>query len=106
MDAEMNRMCYYGASYMLKTGWTDENPARRFWGCGNYGKWVKGCRFFCWCDPPVNVRSKITIGLRRRVAAMEKEKKKEFWEFWPLVLCFLWALFWKKPSLNCKKFAS
>ncbi|KAL4383074.1 hypothetical protein GQ457_15G009240 [Hibiscus cannabinus] len=78
MDAEMDRVYYCGASSTLKTCWTDENPGKRFWGCGNYGKEIRGCKFFCWYDPPVNARSKVVIvGLRRRVAAMEKERKKE-----------------------------
>ncbi|KAL4353713.1 hypothetical protein GQ457_06G000700 [Hibiscus cannabinus] len=78
MDAEMDCVCYCGASSTLKTGWTDENLGRRFWGCGNYGKWIRGCKFFCWYDPPVNARSKVVIvGLHRRVASMEKERKKE-----------------------------
>ncbi|KAK8491072.1 hypothetical protein V6N11_047116 [Hibiscus sabdariffa] len=53
MDAEMNRVCYCGASSTLKTGWTDENPGRRFWGCGNYGK---GCGL-------VNLRVELAVGL-------------------------------------------
>ncbi|KAL4367135.1 hypothetical protein GQ457_05G029200 [Hibiscus cannabinus] len=78
MVAEMKCVGYCRASSTLKSGWTYENPCRRFWGCGNYRKWVRGCKFFCWYDLPVNARSKVVIvGLRRMVADMEKERKKE-----------------------------
>ncbi|KAL4342071.1 hypothetical protein GQ457_08G022970 [Hibiscus cannabinus] len=77
MEVEsLDRVCNCGARSTLTTGWTDENPGRRFWGCGNYGKGLKTCRFFVWYDPPVQNRSRsVIVGLLRKVSAMEREKK-------------------------------
>ncbi|KAL4339875.1 hypothetical protein GQ457_08G017930 [Hibiscus cannabinus] len=84
MDAEMDCLCYCGASSTLKTG-------RIFLGCGNYGKGIRGCKFFCWYDPPMNARSKfVIVGFRRRVVTMEKETKerKKFGNFGPCCCVF------------------
>ncbi|KAL4369281.1 hypothetical protein GQ457_05G030120 [Hibiscus cannabinus] len=74
MDAEMSHMCFCEASSTLKTCWTDENPSRIFWVVEIMENMLETVILFCWHGPPVNVRSKVVIvGLRRKVAAMEKE---------------------------------
>lgn len=39
----------------MKISWSEENPRRRFHGCGNYNLGKHYCNFFfIWHDPPTN----------------------------------------------------
>ena len=43
-----NFYCFCGVPAPLMRSWTDDNPGRRFVGCGNYK--MKPCKFFDWVD--------------------------------------------------------
>jgi len=65
-----------GVDSPLVTSWTDENPGRRFHGCGRF--FVKRkCNFFLWYDPEVPDRQKKIIRtlLRRNDELKKKEKR-------------------------------
>ncbi|KAJ1382624.1 Zinc finger, GRF-type [Sesbania bispinosa] len=51
-----NKFCTCGVNCKLQTSWTEKNPGRRFFGCGNYGS-VEACNFFSWYDPPTSERA-------------------------------------------------
>jgi len=70
-----NLVCYCGVDSPLVTSWTDENPGRRFHGCGKYWQRRK-CSFFRWFDPEVPERQKKIIRglLKKNVALKNKEK--------------------------------
>jgi len=55
--AKSRLVCYCGVESPLVTAWTDENPGRRFHGCGKYFQRRK-CSFFRWFDPEVPERQK------------------------------------------------
>ncbi|KAL4352203.1 hypothetical protein GQ457_06G008640 [Hibiscus cannabinus] len=76
MDSEMNRVCYCRVRSKLTMSWTYEIPA-------------------------VTERSKgVIIGLLKKMLQWSKrERMKEFLEFYFLVLCFWWVLFWEKNFL-------
>lgn len=42
--------CFCGSYASLKISWTEKNPGRRFFNCGNYR--TGQCRFFDWYDNP------------------------------------------------------
>jgi hypothetical protein len=68
-------LCYCGVDSPLVTAWTDENPGRRFHGCGKYWQRRK-CSFFRWFDPEVPERQKKIIRglLKKNVALKNKDK--------------------------------
>jgi len=58
------------------TAWTDENPGRRFHGCGRFFL-RKKCNFFRWFDPEVPDRQKKIIkGLLKKNNEFKKKEKK------------------------------
>ncbi|KAL0289400.1 UNVERIFIED_CONTAM: hypothetical protein Scaly_2703300 [Sesamum calycinum] len=64
-------MCYCGKKACLRTSWTNNNPGRRFHGCGDV---ASGCGFFVWEDPPMCTRSKKIIpGLLCKLNKIEEE---------------------------------
>jgi len=70
-----NLVCYCGVESPLVTAWTDENPGRRFHGCGKYWQRRK-CSFFHWFDPEVPQRQKKIIrGLLKKNDALENKEK-------------------------------
>ncbi|AES63399.1 GRF zinc finger protein [Medicago truncatula] len=74
--AKSRLVCYCGVESPLVTAWTDENPGRRFHGCGKYFQRRK-CSFFRWFDPEVPERRKKLIrGLLKKNDAMKKKEKK------------------------------
>ena len=69
-------VCYCGVESPLVTAWTNENPGRRFHGCGRYWQRRK-CSFFRWFDPEVPERQKKLIrGLLNKNDALKKKEKK------------------------------
>nr|GMD79742.1 zinc finger, GRF-type [Ipomoea batatas] len=49
-------------SLNLRTSWTNDNPGRRYWNCGqNKGRGGGRCGFVRWYDPPMCSRSKTII---------------------------------------------
>jgi len=70
-------VCYCGVDSPLVTSWTDENPGRRFHGCGRY--FVKRkCNFFRWYDPEVPDRQKKIIRALLRKNDELKKKERSF----------------------------
>jgi hypothetical protein len=70
-----NLICYCGVDSPLVTAWTDENPGRRFHGCGKYFQRRK-CSFFRWYDPEVPERQKKIIrGLLKKNDALKNKEK-------------------------------
>jgi hypothetical protein len=70
-----NLVCYCGVDSPLVTAWTDENPGRRFHGCGKYFQRRK-CSFFRWYDPEVPERQKKIIrGLLKKNDALKNKEK-------------------------------
>ncbi|KAG8370978.1 hypothetical protein BUALT_Bualt13G0039400 [Buddleja alternifolia] len=68
----------------LQCAWTDANPGRRFYGCGQYGQ-VGECRYFAWFDPPMCERSRHVIpGLLRSLRRVETELHRVKTEFDPM----------------------
>ncbi|KAK8589218.1 hypothetical protein V6N12_023621 [Hibiscus sabdariffa] len=83
MEGEnLDRVCLCGARSTLTTGWKSNNPGRRFWGCGNYGKKVNICNYFVWHDPPVHNQSRVVIvGLLKKISTMERGRRNESMRF-------------------------
>ncbi|CAN1320859.1 hypothetical protein LINPERPRIM_LOCUS31851 [Linum perenne] len=72
---EYQRRCVCGAEVVLLTSWTEENPGRRFFRCGNMKKGLgNGTRhYFAWLDKPMPFRAKVVInGLRRKMDTYEQ----------------------------------
>lgn len=67
-------LCRCGVESPLVTSWTDENPGRRFYGCGRYFVRRK-CNFFKWFDPEVPERQKKII--RALLKKNDELKNKE-----------------------------
>ncbi|KAL5190474.1 hypothetical protein HKD37_04G009908 [Glycine soja] len=69
--------CLCNIEAPLVTSWTEENPGRRFYGCGLYkdtGR--KRCNFFQWHDPIGNNRQKkIIVGLMKEVDELKLREK-------------------------------
>ncbi|KAK2355375.1 pentatricopeptide repeat-containing protein [Trifolium repens] len=69
--------CVCGLVSPLMTAWTNENPGRRFHGCGMYklqGK--KECNYFEWVDDEMNPRAKeVILSLLQKI---NDEKKKTY----------------------------
>ncbi|KAL0318161.1 UNVERIFIED_CONTAM: hypothetical protein Scaly_2860400 [Sesamum calycinum] len=64
-------MCYCGKKACRRTSWTNNNPGRRFHGCGDV---ASGCGFFVWEDPPMCTRAKkIILGLLYKLNKIAKE---------------------------------
>ncbi|RHN47609.1 putative transcription factor GRF family [Medicago truncatula] len=62
-------------SSCLVTAWIDENPGRRFHGCGKYWQRRK-CSFFRWFDPEVPQRQKKIIrGLLKKNDALKNKER-------------------------------
>ncbi|KAL4311510.1 hypothetical protein GQ457_01G005740 [Hibiscus cannabinus] len=88
-------LCYCGVPAALRTSWTKDNPGRRFFGCPNFQKKIRNCRFFKWFDAEIPDRSKVVIvGLLKSKGAMEKARKNEriIWVIC-LVFCAYLAFF-------------
>ncbi|XP_057440257.1 uncharacterized protein LOC130732164 [Lotus japonicus] len=71
-------VCDCGVVTPLRTSWTDENPGRRFYGCGLYQGRNRRCGFFQWHDREFNQREKKVIAWL--LTLVEGLKKKE--KFW------------------------
>jgi hypothetical protein len=69
-------VCDCGSEAPLVTGWTYDNPGRRFYGCGRYFQ-RRECNFFRWYDPEVPERQKKIIRalLKKNDELQEKLKK-------------------------------
>jgi hypothetical protein len=68
-------VCHCGVEAPLVTSWTDENPGRRFHGCGRF-RWRRKCNFFRWFDPEVPDRQKKIIrGLLKKNNELKKKEK-------------------------------
>ena len=68
-------VCHCGVDSPLVTAWTEENPGRRFHGCGKYFVRRK-CNFFRWFDPEVPERqNKIIRGLLRKNDELIKKER-------------------------------
>ncbi|RZB70552.1 hypothetical protein D0Y65_035499 [Glycine soja] len=69
--------CLCNIEAPLVTSWTEENPGRRFYGCGLYkDRGTKGCNFFQWHDPVDNNRQKkIIVGLMKEVDELKLREK-------------------------------
>ncbi|TKY53173.1 cyanogenic beta-glucosidase [Spatholobus suberectus] len=105
-DSRMPRRhiaCHCNMETPLVTSWTEENARRRFYGCGLFKETGRrGCNFFEWHDPPLNVHEKrIIIALLRNVDELKvKEnelktnlsemKKRE--KFLGICLLFSWVI--------------
>lgn len=72
-----NMVCHCGVDSPLVTAWTDENPGRRFHGCGKYFVRRK-CNFFRWYDPEVPDRQKKIIRALMRKNDELKKKERSF----------------------------
>jgi len=71
-------VCHCGVESPLVTAWTDENPGRRFHGCGRFFLRRK-CNFFRWFDPEVPDRQKKIIrGLLKKNNELKKKEKSLF----------------------------
>ncbi|KAM6547184.1 hypothetical protein CsatB_018860 [Cannabis sativa] len=62
---------------VCRTSRSEENPGRRFWGCGNYDRdSCKVCHFFEWVDPDVLVGANVVLQrLERKIEDQSKEIK-------------------------------
>jgi len=68
-------VCHCGVESPLVTAWTEENPGRRFHGCGRFFLRRK-CNFFRWFDPEVPDRQKkIIAGLLKKNNELKKKEK-------------------------------
>ncbi|TKY48452.1 hypothetical protein E2542_SST25871 [Spatholobus suberectus] len=47
-------VCKCGALSKLKISWSDDNPGKRFYGCGNYNGSIGRCDYFIWYNPLTN----------------------------------------------------
>ncbi|KAL5159594.1 hypothetical protein HKD37_15G043888 [Glycine soja] len=70
-------LCLCNIEAPLVTSWTEDNPGRRFYGCGLYKvtsrKW---CNYFEWHDPVANSRQKkIMVALMKKVDELELREK-------------------------------
>ncbi|GAU39980.1 hypothetical protein TSUD_211010 [Trifolium subterraneum] len=63
----------------LQTAWTNENPGRRFHGCGLYKlQGTKGCAFFNWFDAEMTPRAKeVILSLMKRINELKNEFKNK-----------------------------
>ncbi|KAJ1400925.1 Zinc finger, GRF-type [Sesbania bispinosa] len=60
---DLNQFCMCGVPCKIQTSWTEKNPGRRFFGCGNYGM-LHHCQYFSWIDQATCERStKVMNGL-------------------------------------------
>ncbi|GFP99789.1 hypothetical protein PHJA_002123000, partial [Phtheirospermum japonicum] len=65
--------CYCKEPAVIRTGWTGENPGRRFHAC-LFWKEKNGCNFFKWEDPLMCRRSREIIpGLLRKINRLQSE---------------------------------
>ncbi|XP_057770681.1 uncharacterized protein LOC130990466 [Salvia miltiorrhiza] len=72
------RMCKCGLQAELKTSWTDNNPAMRFFHCS---KDAKPCSYFEFIDPkPTLMQRNYIVKLRRERDALEAELRIKKWE--------------------------
>ncbi|KAM6567196.1 hypothetical protein CsatA_026324 [Cannabis sativa] len=62
---------------VCRTSRSQENPGRRFWGCGNYDQdSCKVCHFFEWVDPDILVGANVVLQrLERKIEDQSKEIK-------------------------------
>uniref|UniRef100_A0A803R9E9 GRF-type domain-containing protein n=1 Tax=Cannabis sativa TaxID=3483 RepID=A0A803R9E9_CANSA len=69
--------CHCGTDSVCRTSRSEENPGRRFWGCGNYDRdSCKVCHFFEWVDPDVLVGANVVLQrLERKIEDQSKEIK-------------------------------
>ncbi|KAH1228992.1 hypothetical protein GmHk_10G028863 [Glycine max] len=76
-EARSRVFCLCNIEAPLVTSWTEENPGRRFYGCGLYKDiGTKGCNFFQWHDPVGNNRQKkIIVGLMKEVDELKLREK-------------------------------
>eukprot|EP00256_Glycine_max_P043977 XP_006595306.1 uncharacterized protein LOC102666198 [Glycine max] len=76
-ETRSRMLCLYNVEAPLVTSWTEDNPGRRFYGCGLYkvtGR--KGCNYFEWHDPVANIRQKkIMVTLMKKVDELESREK-------------------------------
>uniref|UniRef100_A0A803RAV4 MADS-box domain-containing protein n=1 Tax=Cannabis sativa TaxID=3483 RepID=A0A803RAV4_CANSA len=72
-----NSSAIVGMIRCLRTSRSEENPGRRFWGCGNYDRdSCKVCHFFEWVDPDVLVGANVVLQrLERKIEDQSKEIK-------------------------------
>ncbi|KAI4324100.1 hypothetical protein L6164_023664 [Bauhinia variegata] len=47
-------LCKCRVIFEVQVSWTNKNPRRRFFGCGEYDGSSSHCDFFAWFDPPTN----------------------------------------------------
>jgi len=67
-------VCYCGVNSPLVIAWTDENPGRRFHGCGKYWQRRK-CSFFRWFHPEVpEMQNKLIRGLLKKNDALKNKE--------------------------------
>jgi hypothetical protein len=96
-----NLVCYCGVDSPLVTAWTDENPGRRFYGCGRYFQRRK-CKFFRWFDPEVPDRQKKIIrGLLKKNDALRKKERTHV-----NIIVILGVLLLLSFGVMCIKFAN
>ncbi|XP_028214954.1 uncharacterized protein LOC114397009 [Glycine soja] len=76
-EAQSHLLCLCNVEAPLVTLWTEDNPGRRFYGCGLYkvtGR--KGCNYFEWHDPIANIRQKkIIVALMKKVNELKLREK-------------------------------
>ncbi|KAJ1438940.1 Zinc finger, GRF-type [Sesbania bispinosa] len=71
---ESNHSCRCGIPCKVQISLTEQNPGRRFFGCGAYGGSSNHCEYFRWFDPPTYERSaRVINGLIKKRDNMENE---------------------------------
>nr|VDD23434.1 unnamed protein product [Brassica oleracea] len=55
-----HKLCFCGLKASINQGWTDKNPARRFYGCPRF-KFGNGCKYFSWFDEEEEMRSDLEM---------------------------------------------
>ncbi|KHN34695.1 hypothetical protein glysoja_011248, partial [Glycine soja] len=70
-------MCLCNVDAPLVTSWTEDNPGRRFYGCGLYKiigrKW---CNYYEWHDPLANsCEERIIVTLMKNVDELKFREK-------------------------------
>ncbi|KAH1203674.1 hypothetical protein GmHk_17G049850 [Glycine max] len=76
-EARSHVLCLCNVEAPLVTLWTEDNPGRRFYGCGLYKvtgrKWYN---YFEWHDSVANIRQKkIMVALMKKVDELELREK-------------------------------
>ncbi|XP_006584209.1 uncharacterized protein [Glycine max] len=71
IEARSRVFCLCNVEAPLVTSWTEDNPGRRFYGCGR-----KGCNYFKWHNLVANIhQKKIIVALMKKVDELKLREK-------------------------------